>query len=285
MKTLLLGNGINHLNTTGISWEEVIQKLLKFTKIKKIKNINKKPFPLVYEEIALSYFRKSRITDSPDTELKSYISSILREMNFNKIHKRIVNSRIKNILTTNYDYCLENSEVGCEKADLGRENKFSLFRRRKLNETFIWHIHGEIEKPNTITLGYDHYAGYLWRIKDYLHNSSPFIHSNYNFYENSKIFSWVDLFLLTDLYIVGLSLDYSEVNLWWLLIHKERLKLRGKPVGETIYYQIYDNDISDYEEAKLSLMESIGIKTISIESKYNYKHAYNIIFNEIKAIR
>lgn len=285
MKTLLLGNGVNRLNTTGISWEEVIRKLLNYTKNKNITNINKKPFPLVYEEIVLSYFKKFRITDSPDTEIKSYISSILREMNFNKIHKRIVNSSIKNILTTNYDHCLEKSEIGFVKADLGRENKFSLFRRRKLNETFIWHIHGEIEKPNTITLGYDHYAGYLWRIKDYLHNSSPFIHSNYNFYENSKIFSWVDLFLLTDLYIVGLSLDYSEVNLWWLLIHKERLKLRGKPVGETVYYQIYDNDISDHEEAKLSLMESIGINTISIDSKYNYEYAYNIIFNEIKAIR
>ena len=109
--------------------------------------------------------------------------------------------------------------------------------------------------------------------------------SNYKFDENSQIFLWVDLFLLTDLYIVGLSLDYSEVNLWWLLIHKERLKLRGKPVEKTIYYQIYDNDISDYEESKLSLMESIGIKTISIDSKYNYEYAYNIIFNEINTIR
>ena len=39
--------------------------------------------------------------------------------------------------------------------------------------------------------------------------------------------SWIDLFLFEDIDIVGLTLDFSELHLWWIL-NKFALQRDGK---------------------------------------------------------
>jgi hypothetical protein len=280
MKILLLGNGANRLNNSGLSWKEVIFKLLHFSRTKDIwKDIDIKPFPLVYEAMVLRYMRE---TKKNERDLKNYLSSLLKNMVHNNLHETIVNCDFEHILTTNYDYCLENASTGSyEIADLSREIKYNLFRRRKCANKFIWHIHGEIDKPQSITLGHDHYSGYLWRIKDYLINESLLFSKKLHNDKRKEIFSWVDLFLKNDVHIVGLSLDYSEIALWWLIIHKEHLKFQNKTKGKTVFYYCYETAIPEYDSAKLSLMESYGIDTERKECINGYEQSYNSILNII----
>ena len=39
-----------------------------------------------------------------------------------------------------------------------------------------------------------------------------------------KVKSWVDDFILGDVYILGFGMDFSEFDLWWLLNRKKREK-------------------------------------------------------------
>jgi hypothetical protein len=81
------------------------------------------------------------------------------------------------------------------------------------------------------------------------------------------IYSWVDLFLMADVYILGLALDYTEIYPWWLMIFKERLKREtGFPFGNTSYYKFYPHTLDKKEEAKISILESFGTKKQSFTS-------------------
>ena len=52
------------------------------------------------------------------------------------------------------------------------------------------------------------------------------MHSRENDYEensdNIAFRSWIDYFVLGELYIVGLGLDFSEFDLWWLINRRFR---------------------------------------------------------------
>ena len=42
--------------------------------------------------------------------------------------------------------------------------------------------------------------------------------------------SWIDKFILDDVYFLGFGLDYSEIDLWWLLQRKHRQPNRGRTI-------------------------------------------------------
>ena len=112
---------------------------------------------------------------------------------------------------------------------------------------------------------------------------------NREFDKNNTIYSWVDLFVMNDVYIPGLSLDYTEIDLWWLLIFKERLKNESRfHSGKTMYYYFYPHILDKKEEAKLSLLESFGINVIKKDVGKNYENvwdAYDDLINKFPKLR
>jgi energy-coupling factor transporter ATP-binding protein EcfA2 len=88
---------------------------------------------------------------------------------------------------------------------------------------------------------------------------------------------------MDDVYILGLSLDYTEIDLRWLMIFKERLKQEtGFPFGNTTYYKFYPHTVDKKEEAKLSILDSFGINVIREDVGKNYENAggaYNVFIN------
>jgi hypothetical protein len=116
-----------------------------------------------------------------------------------------------NILTTNYDYNFTPYATGIKT----KETKYSLYRYQMYNNTKIWHIHGEINAPESIMIGYEHYMSSIHNIQ---------INQKENQKENKKI-SWIDIFLNDNIYILGLGLDFGEIDLWWLLSYRNRLIL------------------------------------------------------------
>ena len=64
----------------------------------------------------------------------------------------------------------------------------------------IWHIHGEARKPNSIVLGHLYYGNLLTRCSGYLYGDAGC--------EEGEVFSWVDAFMLGDVYTLGFGYDF-----------------------------------------------------------------------------
>jgi len=158
---LLIGNDIN--NATGnYSWDELIDGLINKANLSKIPNKKDKPFPLLYEEI---YLNAARQNGFKEQSIKKFIASNTKNLDPNEIHERICRLSIGNILTTNYDLTFERT-LGIEAKNVVnkgfiKESLYNLFRFHEANSTKIWHIHGSETTPKSITLGYEHYSGYL----------------------------------------------------------------------------------------------------------------------------
>jgi hypothetical protein len=286
-KTLLLGNGINRLtDNNSISWQKVLSDLADESDKKKIMQYSEyKPFTLIYEEIMLRSQIKER-------DLKVKVAEKVNELGYNTYHTQIMDRGFEHILTTNYDYCLEDSTQSAWKSkNMKRETRYSVYRRTQVEKTFVWHIHGESNKPRTIMLGHEQYCGYLQKFRDYIidgfnkrntSNASPFIQGKENFDTLGKPYSWVDLFLRDDVTILGLGFDYTEIDLWWLLTYKARLQKDKKyNVGKTEYYLTYNDTISEKDKAKQSLLESMGVKVIPKNVKGEWAKAYETIIKKL----
>ena len=151
-KVLLLGNGINRLSNE-YSWSDLLDELIKATgKSEVITYREEKPFTLLYEEI---YLRTLKHLQCKEIRLKEKIANlVLSKFTPNEFHTKFLNLNVEHILTTNYDYNLERSSYNDhgKAANVLTERKYNLFRRRNVNDRYIWHIHGEADAPNSINL-------------------------------------------------------------------------------------------------------------------------------------
>ena len=162
----------------------------------------------------------------------------------------------------------------------------------------MWHIHGELDAPRSITLGYDHYASYLGRLQRYVSgqgddgHTSPFLKGDDSFDDSGHTYSWVDVFLRNDVHILGLALGFEEIDLWWLLTAKERLRhryarrKRESRIGRTIYYHLAIGDEIIADNPKLLLLQGIGIKVelVEIDGDWEFPKAYHRILTDIRSL-
>jgi len=81
----------------------------------------------------------------------------------------------------------------------------------------------------------------------------------------------------TNIHIIGLKLDYSETDIYWILNKRQRLY---KDIGNKIKVK---NNITFYtnenNESKISLLKSFGVNVIIKEVDYHeiYKYALDSI--------
>lgn len=199
--TLFIRNGLNRLSDDGSSWNNLLNKLAGNPKTQHELEIrNAKPFTLWFEEIS----SKNRVKTLKETISNHLIKSIKP----NDYHRKIMSLGAQNIITTNYDYNLENStgDVWISN-NSARETYYSLFRRHSFNKNNIWHIHGELEPINSIMLGHEQYSGYIHKVLSFIKNGvetqikgrsgnrylSKFSPKNMKYKGDTE--SWVDVFL------------------------------------------------------------------------------------------
>lgn len=290
-KTLLIGNDINNA-TENYSWNDLITGLLDYAKIEKKVNRENKPFPLLYEEIYLKSYLHYK---TPESRIKKYIASQTRKLNYNSLHSQILELGIENILTTNYDLLFETAsntdKKKCVNKGVIKESLYNLFRYHQTEQHKIWHIHGSETSPKTITLGYEHYSGYLQQMRNYVTTGTKGVYSKKDFLPLSKRLrenqiefdSWVDFFFLNDVYIFGLNLDFVEMHLWWLLTYRARAKMEGKfPIENKIIYY-YPDKYRESSKNKLEMFKSLGVETKSMKIiKDNKIDYYKRIIEDIK---
>lgn len=281
-KALLIGNDINNATET-YSWNDLIKGLLEYAKIDKKINQVDKPFPMLYEEI---YLNSRRAHDTPESRLKKYIAANTRKLNPNKLHESILELGIENIMTTNYDLSFEKTAgldpKKCFNQGFIKESSYNMFRFHKTGNHKIWHIHGSQTVPNTITLGYEQYSGFLQQMRNYVATGTKGIYKKKDFLPigkrikdgNLSYESWIDFFFTHDIYIIGLNLDFVEMHLWWLLTYRARVIAENRfPVTNRIVY-FYPKKYEKASRHKLEMFNVNGVETISERLQGNFKMGY-----------
>jgi len=279
-KLVLLGNSVNRL-TGGGAWTDVLKGLAAKAQLTAL-SLRGKPLPIVYEYVV------SR-SERSEQALKEGLATSMGSLRPNPAHRRALAVAGQQLLTTNYDYCFEFANGGhFERANLKSESTYSAFRRVNLGNRFIWHIHGELNGPRTIMLGLHQYAGYLQKLRNYLTSSrkqSPFLKGSLDFEQSGEPFSWVDLFLRDDVHIGGLTMDYVEIHLWWLIAFKLRVRKR-MPCGATYFYHFKTARDGEGVASRLGMLKDIDVTVQEIPvDNGDWKGAHARMFDKIEVAK
>lgn len=271
--TILFGNGINRLIRNNISWEELLDNIKDKRKFKD----DLLPNTMIYERILLERLNLNKDILEDEFEVKQDISRLLEDIQPNEIYIEIFNSNSSHFITTNYDYGFIKSikdlpEINLPIQEFSTEDVYSIRRlkeikNKKQQEKNFWQIHGEIRKPATIMLGLDHYCGSIAKINNYIKGLYQYQKDGKTITEDSiedkfvkRSFnnsSWIELFFISNIHIIGFNFDYCEIDLWWVITKRARMKKNQKKkveIRNEIHF--YCNEINDQ---KKSLLESMYI--------------------------
>jgi hypothetical protein len=255
---ILSGNGINLLSDNR-SWEHLLRNLSEQFQINV--RINKeKAFPLIFEELL---FRSTREYKETLDSFKQQINNELVGLNNNEYHDRLINLKCSEYLTTNYDYSLERViDSNFDRSNRNsRETKYSVYRNNIIGENNkIWHIHGELNHGfqrdsvhESIMIGNEHYGDYHRKVHEILKPPG----SIFAALENKRD-SWPKRFFTHDIHIVGLSLDFSETHLWWILNYRARLQKEFGELPNKIYYH-YPSFSEEGNKSKNELFSALNV--------------------------
>ena len=305
MKTVLFGNGLNLLNHY-TTWNDLIKRI--DDKMDKYKIPNtlhyeaqvipmpvKKGTLMFYDDIITVDNKTISFTVDEEIKFKEDIAQRMKSYESNDIYLRLASmANIRHYLTTNYDEVLKNTleTVGFKEKEKNRiESIYSIRRRctcvdKEGDVKCIWNIHGEISSPQTIMLGFNQYCGSVSRINEYLSGKYK-----YKAEKTSKVmpqitdrlndgidspFSWVDLFFISDIYILGFGMLYDEIDLWWILTRRRRLMRQGVPINNRIFYCGF------VDPGKRELYRIMGVEIISPDADpKDYEGQYKSIIDKI----
>jgi len=278
---LLLGNGINRLFEEK-SWKELINDELETSKSTyKYSDIENMPATM---QIVVA------TNDHVDERMEELASKLLKESNDeekNVFLRKFFDLPMDDILTANYSFELEIAD-GMKQSkgayshslkktkELGSsEEKFRTYQYHQLkNGKRIWHIHGDAAKPSTMMMGHYYYAKQLREIQDCAALTVRRVKSmkeDSTFQANN----WIDIFLTSDVYILGFGMYLCESDLWYLACCKKR----NFPDTKIYFYEFKSNDTQ-----KIYMMKAYNIQCITGTDlkEDNQKMFYNAAMQDIR---
>ena len=285
-KALFVGNDINNA-VPGYSWSDLLDELIRYVNAEaEIKRMSSH-FPLFYEQIWAHSHQVRNGPSRTELEIKEFIANRIKGLRSNEIHDALMELDCAEILTTNYDFCLERvrTEKPAELENEARvtERRYSRFRRYRVGGSRIWHLHGDAFHPASIALGYEHYSGYLQNLRNYVTEGASFRNHHFDpLLQRLKrkgaleTFSWLDVFFSHDVHMLGFGLDYSEIHLWWWLTFLSRGSREGGKsfkYEQQVYYYV-PSFIAVKAGEKLRLLKTLGFKVVEIEAKPRNMQSY-----------
>ena len=268
-KVLMLGNGINRAFGFA-SWDDLIESIrtkdLTSEEKEALKNV---PYPL--QPVILT-------EDRLGTQMRS-ISKELSDLRAPEAEEEMLRTfatlPVDSILTANYTYelekalddqfkCIPARKCTARKAALDGAGKYST---EQLHTYFdagehppVWHIHGEAARHGTMILGHYYYGKLLAKMQQYISSMMVRFKARNAKGLDFEMRSWLDYFMLGDVYIVGLGMALSELDLWWLV----NCKKRNFPDRKVV---LYKKDIKP-EEKLLAEAYGVIVETDSFEGDY-----------------
>ncbi len=283
-KTLFWGNGINRV-FEGDSWSRMLKEMATDPTFES-------DLPMPLQAVLATNNHVDKAVQRISSEMRGEISNDKQRA----IIRRLLSGKFENIITTNYSYELEiasteKKEISNYALDKMRctTQKKARVESKYLIHTYndvlfdnhysrVWHIHGEARNPRGMVICYYYYGNLLARIKSYVdENKDRYLRDEKNVME-SEIKSWIDAFILNDVYMLGFGFDFSEMDLWWLLERKNRERAAH---GKVFYYC---PEWEAHSGEKLRLLQSYGVEICGIDIKVNdkeYLDFYNQAISEI----
>lgn len=282
---LLLGNGIN-IAYGGSSWDDVLASIS--TGEFDYDHFAIKQLPYALQTIVIS---SDSVSDGMNEISKGLMPKPLHN-DHSELIKEYLSLPLEAVLTTNYSYEIEVAanpqfDLGIgtvskyrlsSKSGSKSQERFGVFKYFRVGENDIWHIHGEAARPNSMIMGHYYYGELMGEIQKRI----PKLIRSYKASQKNKVaflpYSWIDLFLLSNVHIVGFGLDASEMDIWWLI----NCKKRHFPDTGKIYF--YEPNLDKPEKYALrSLTEVFDIECFSSTVNNNgYKAFYHDVYNVIK---
>lgn len=196
------------------------------------------------------------------------------------------------VLTTNYTYEVEAVMLG--RSRFGRDEREralacmdgSVMRRDNLHFCYImerpdlpplpvWHIHGDLGRPDSMILSYYSYARTISRLQKYNRKLKNAFQEAVEAGRMVTPLSWTDWFILGDVYSVGFGYDFSEFDLWWAAERKAR---ENADVGSLIAYQ----DRQEKSDPVCALLTSVGAEVRRIREYEDYNEFYRLVIDDIE---
>mgnify|MGYP002607941818 CR=1 FL=1 len=272
--TILYGNGLNRLSKNPLDWNKLLHKLAQEGNT--VLNTENKPYTMAYEELFLS-------GQMDEETIKNKVVEYSKTIESNRFYEKLYALELKNYLTTNYDYAFEKIfEENNFKYELNK-NRERIYSVRTYvdveNHTKIWHIHGDINRNHSISLGLDQYCGSIGKMNDYIKGKGDYkevvkIEDKIQDISKYDSISWIELFFNTDIHIIGQGMDFSETDLWWILDKRARfLKRNNTSFYNKIYYYeecMPETDSKSCTTCKKQLLNAFGVKYVQV--KHDGKH-------------
>ena len=257
-QVILIGNGlIRSFGDSPTSWTDLLENL---TTEKYKGKINPNGLPNTLQIILRTEGNVNNALEEHKEELKG--NPVTPEL-----HSRIDAIRKMNpahILTTNYSYEIECALAGqktLSDAKIARlqrhtsevkkcEPQYMIHSYNEAAGIPVWHIHGEARKPKSIIVGHYWYGALLTNYKKIMEDRKD----RYAKDAENGIFtikSWLDAFIMGDVYVLGFGYDVSELDLWWLLNRK--LYEKSKSKGRMYFYSNQDDGSFDEKEELLKV--------------------------------
>ena len=283
-KVLLFGNGIARCYDS-ISVSNLLKALRSNDCELDVKELEKIPLSMAVviasnDNIdATTHKIRKNMTDSKNYACKGDLA----------LFKMLLSLDFDAYLTTNYSYEMEYAaddkffthirkyaahSTGCQK----REAQYQLHSFYRMNyngkNKNMWHIHGEAKNKSSVILGHWSYGSLIFKYKQEFERTQ---YRNFNHSDELSLTSWLDYFVFGDVYIIGLGMNLSETDLWWLLNRKKRET--QLPHGRTIYINV-GNELQPEIRGMLKAMD-VEIRDYIVKEN-NYLQMYEKAIGDLE---
>ena len=280
-KVLFIGNGIVRLAGGG-GWDKLLETLNGRNVSKDI--LENVPFAMLPEVMnGVNVEEVQRKTSQTLENVGTSVHPLLREL---------LKLPFDAILTTNYTYEIEtvlsakpwnnNRRREAYRAlhgsvhVTGNTSVCNLVRTEDGRQIPVFHIHGEQQRKHSMILSYYSYAKAVAGL--YALNKE-----RGNQYEEKaldseavEVWSWLDYFILGEVYSVGFGFDFSEFDVWWAMERKAR---EHAPHGKL---HMYMAEKTDKPLKQTVLAEAMDAEVKRYDVTDNFEPAYEKICEEIK---
>lgn len=311
-KVLFIGNGINKAFGEP-SWSGLIEAVSTGLYDEEMKKIRRMPYPLqaiVVTDDCVDYGLQIIADKMMPKELVPEHGKMLAEF---------VTLPFDAVLTTNYSYEIERAlmpDFDCKMRSSSKwrksthtgnklEEQFGIFRYYKLpvgelstraggkaseiteeindrindGVAYIWHVHGEAARPDSMIFGHYYYGVLLSVIQQY----SAKVLSRYERCrkrgEDFHPRSWIDYFLIGDVYVSGFGMNLSEMDVWWLINCKKRY---FKDYGGIFYYEPEIDYPDKFNTKVLAKSYRVNIQKMNFDG--DYKRFYYDTAKDLRGI-
>ncbi len=226
-KILLLGNGILRLYDGG-NWDDLLKQI--GPKTAKGKDLTNIPYAMQPEALCG--------VDVETVQRQTAVAIHEADIKKKSILQRILELPFDAILTTNYAYEIESVLIDGKWTGYKKKKAFTtldghshvrhntsiynMVHCKDGRDIPVFHIHGERLRKHSLVLSYYSYANAVSRLIELNKQRGNDYQEKQIASEEIVAKSWLDYFLMGEVYAVGFGFDPSEFDIWWAIERKAR---------------------------------------------------------------